>query len=352
MAQPFHVRLRKELSKWTHKLLSKLYPINTNPSTINIDEIQKILVVRINYRIGNIIFTTPLLNALAKQFPNAKIDVMIGAPFIAPLIEAMPQVNRVYSFPRGLLKKPLKVLKLKKELKENHYDLLVTPSLNSSSDSLFTFLVSSKYKVGFFAPDVFSPVTHGVAFPKEIKHEALKPLALMSIFKGKETNQFQYYMDLQISQKEKMLYETENLQGYIGIFRDARDEKKIEDRWWLELIETLKTLDNNLKFIDILDPNNQTPLREEIATLSEKNLRTLAVKISALDAFICGDTGPMHLASAALTPTIALFKSTSPSLYGTLGERDLSLELKHKDINTVANEILAHLNKIKRMHHQ
>jgi len=33
--------------------------------------INKILLVRVNYRIGNILFTTPLLNALRKQFPNA-----------------------------------------------------------------------------------------------------------------------------------------------------------------------------------------------------------------------------------------------------------------------------------------
>ena len=345
MAQALHIRLRKKLNQWSHRLLSKLYPMDKNPVPIELKSIKKILVVRINYRIGNILFTTPLLNALEKQFPHAQIDVMIGAPFIAPLIEKMPQINTVYSFPRELLKQPFNVLKLKKELKNNNYDLLVTPSLHSSSDSFFTFLVSARYKVGFYSPDTFSPLTHGIEFPSTIEHEALKPLALMSAFGAEDINSFKQYMDLQLSQAEKEKNATEALKGSIGIFRDARNEKKIEDYWWKELIQALRDLDNNLKFIDILDPNNKTPLQKNIPTLSEKNLRILASKIGNLDAFICGDTGPMHLASATLTPTIALFKATSPSLYGTLGERDLSLEMQEKSIEEIAKEILSHLRK-------
>jgi len=352
MAQALHIQLRKKLNQWSHRVLSKLYPIKKNPTPIKLESIQKILVVRINYRIGNILFTTPLLNALAKQFPHAKIDVMIGAPFITPLIEEMPQINKVYGFPRELLKQPFKILKLKKELKNNNYDVLLAPSLHSSSDSFFTFLVSAKYKVGFYSPDVFSPLTHGIEFPKNIAHEALKPLALMSAFGIKNINSFKNYMDLQLSQEEKKNNATEELQGSIGIFRDARNEKKIENFWWRELIQALKNLDQNLKFVDILDPNNRTPLEKNIPTLSEKNLRILASKIGNLDAFICGDTGPMHLASATLTPTIALFKATSPSLYGTLGKKDLSLEMQGKSIEKIAQEILGHLQSIKTIHHQ
>jgi len=346
MAQALHIRFRKQLNRWIHRLFSKLYPLKENPEPIKKSLIKKILLVRINYRIGNILFTTPLLNALEKEFPDAEIDVMIGAPFITPLIEKMPQINKVYNFPRGLLKHPLKILKLKKELRNNNYDLLVTPSLNSSSDSFFTFLVSAKYKVGFYAPDIFSPLTHGIKFPKKVEHEALKPLVLMSVFEEKNLNRFKRYMDLRLTDKEKELVLTKNLKGSIGIFRDARNEKKIENSWWIELTKTLKSLNHDLKFIDILDPNNTTPLEKEMPILSEKNLRILAAKIGNLDAFICGDTGPMHLASATLTPTIALFKTTSPTLYGTLGENDLSVEIQNKSIDEIAKKIIEHLKKV------
>ena len=51
----------------------------------------------------------------------------------------------------------------------------------------------------------------------------------------------------------------------------------------------------------------------------------------------------MHLASASGTATIALFKTTSPILYGTLGEKDLSIVMKEKSIEEIAQEILGHL---------
>jgi ADP-heptose:LPS heptosyltransferase len=260
----------------------------------------------------------------------------------------MPNINKVYSFPRELLKHPLKVLKLKKELKENHYDLLVSPSLHSSSDTFFTFLVSATYKLGFYSPDVFSPLTHGIPFPSTIEHEALKPLALMSAF-GKEVNDFDNFMNLQLTKEEREAVAPKREDTTIGIFRDARNEKKIKDDWWRELMVELKKIQPNVTIIDILDPNNKTALNENMETLSEKSLRVLALKISQLDAFICGDTGPMHLASASLTPTIALFKTTSPTLYGTLGKKDLSLEMQGKSVKEVALEIDEHL---KRVHHQ
>ncbi len=113
------------------------------------------------------------------------------------------------------------------------------------------------------------------------------------------------------------------------------------------MIDELKKLNDTLEFIDILDPNNKTPLNSDIKTISEKNLRELAKKISTLKAFICADTGPMHLASATKTPTIALFKATSPTLYGTLGKNDLSLVTKDLKTKEIAKKIYHHLQGIK-----
>ena len=344
MSKALHIKIRKDISKSLHKLLSTLFPIDTNPKAIETDKIKKILVVRINYRIGNILFSTPLLNALEKQFPNAQIDMMVGAPFTSSLIEGMPQINKVYAFPRKLLKNPLKVLALRKELKNNAYDLLVVPNLSSTSDTLFTFLVSATHKVGFYAKDVFSPLTYAVATHSEVKHEALKPLQLMSAFSDKPLQSYEPYLDLRLSQEEKDTTSSDILPHSIGLFRDARGDKKFDNDWWISLLDAMQILMPKVHFVDILDPNNTTPLKEEIATISEKNLRTLASKIANLDAFICGDTGPMHLASASKTPTIALFKTTSPEYYGTLGEKDLSIVTKEKSIEEVAKEILTHLD--------
>ncbi len=130
----------------------------------------------------------------------------------------------------------------------------------------------------------------------------------------------------------------------VGIFRNARYDKKLPDTFWMELTEELqKQSDEELLFVDILSPDVPTRLREDMYEYAQKDLRKLAAFMASLDAFICGDTGPMHLASASGVPTIALFKTTAPTLYGTLKESDLSLVMQEKSPDKIAEEIKEHL---------
>jgi len=343
MAQAFHIKLRKKLALFLQSTLRKIFLKVPEKTKIDTSIIQKILVVRINYRIGNILFTTPLLNALSKQFPDAQIDMILGAPFIAPLIEGMPNINKVYSFDRQLLKHPLDVLSLRKEINQNEYDLMVLSSGLSTSDTLISWLIHAKNKIGFYDKNSFKNLTHIVDAPTKVEHEALVPLLIMEELGESSRDSFDHHLDIRLTKEEKKKVETPYYTQAIGIFRDARNEKKIDDAWWRELIKALKELDASLTFVDILDPNSKVLLEEDMQTISEKNLRILAAKIGNLKAFICGDTGPMHLSSASKTPTIALFKTTSPTLYGTLGRDDLSLEMKEKSVKEIAKEILDHL---------
>ncbi len=99
-----------------------------------------------------------------------------------------------------------------------------------------------------------------------------------------------------------------------------------------------------IRFIDILAPG-QTPLKPDMPTISSKNLRNLAKIFSALDAFVCADTGPMHLASASTTPTIALFNATDPAYYGPLGEKDKTLQIN--ELNHYALKVHRFLSGLK-----
>ncbi len=339
MAVKWHVKFRRELAKNINQTLAKLFTKKQNSSALPKEKIKKILIIRMNYRIGNIIFQSPLVNAISEIFPHAKIDFVLGAPYITPLIEGMPNINKVYSFDRKLLTKPLQALKLIKEINQNDYDLTITSNLGSSSDKVATLLVKAPFKVGFFEANQYLPVTHSTEVINNFNglHEALKPLELVKVF-GENPNNFERELNLKVERPKKT--------NVIGIFRDARGEKKYQNSFWQELVDELKKLDNTLEFIDILDPNNKTPLNKTIKTMSEKNLRDLANNIATLKAFICADTGPMHLASATKTPTLALFKATSPTLYGTLGKHDLSLVTKDLDIKSLAYKIHEHLKTI------
>ena len=57
------------------------------------------------------------------------------------------------------------------------------------------------------------------------------------------------------------------------------------------------------------------------------NLRQLAAVLEACDVVVTGDTGPMHIAVAVGTPTVALFGSTNPDRTGPYGKRNVVLNM-------------------------
>ena len=348
-AIPFHVLLRRKIKNFFDSLLRHISP---NPSTEPIlkKEIKRILLVRINYRIGNMLFITPMIQQLQKEFPDTKIDILIGAPFTKVLFIGFENVENIYDFPRDLLKHPLKLFSYIAQLRSNYYDVVININNGSTSDRIATLLARADFKVSFCNPDAFIPANRCVRrTDKEQAHEALKPLELLRIFNLEPD--YTLKLDIALSKEEKEWGREELEQiateggdkKYIGIFRNARYDKKLSDDFWKALVEELKKRSQKaLVFIDILSPDILTKLQLEMLEYSQKDLRKLAAFTANLDLFICGDTGPMHLASASGVPTIALFQTTAPTLYGTLKESDASLVIEDKTPAQLAQEIVEH----------
>ena len=356
-AVPFHIKIRRGIKNFFDKVLRVFSP---KPSTeqINKSEIKKIFVIRINYRIGNMLFTTPMIQQLQNEFPQAKIDIMVGAPFTKVLFYGFKNIENIYDFPRELLKNPFEVWQYVRKLRNKEYDIVFNVNGGSTSDRIATLLARAKYKVSFCNKDSFTPVNRCVEREDmHVKHEALKPLELLKICAIEPD--YNLKLSIALDDKELAWGKTElhkiigkNNKKVIGIFRNARYDKKLEDTFWISLIENLqKHSIDELVFIDILSPDVPTKLTDQIFEYSQKNLRKLAAFMANLDAFICGDTGPMHLASASGVPTIALFKTTAPDLYGTLKESDRSIVLKDKNMQQITQEIDAHLESLEPFRH-
>ncbi len=186
----------------------------------------------------------------------------------------------------------------------------------------------------------------------ETKHAALLPLAVMEAFAGERLT-YEPYLDISLFDDEKaqgkeilaQLIGEDNINDktIIGIFRDARYEKKIADKYWLEYINKLLATGNPYIFVDIIAPDGKA-VSDDIKSISFENLRELASFMAALDFFICADTGPMHLASAAKTNIIALFNNTSPEAYGPLGKNDRVIDINNKNMDEVLAETVSILN--------
>lgn len=349
--RPLHSKIRRFLSKILYSFLGSIIKIKYKYDKIEIKEINRILITRLNHRVGNILFLTPLIKALEKRLPHAQVDLLLGADF-SGLIGQMANVNKVYYANAQSIKSPGKLISLIKELNKNNYDLLICPTKGSGSSNISQALIKAKYKLGFKPENFINFVNVSVDIP-DTRHTALFPLALMNAFAGEKLT-YEPYLDISLSDDEKnkgkellsQLIGQENVDNktVIGIFRAARYEKRLPDSYWLEYVNRLLKVGNDCIIVDVLGLGDQ-PVTDQIASIDIKTPRQLACFLSALDYLITLDSGPMHLAGAAGANVIALFNQTPPDIYGPLGKNDHVIDLNTKNIDEVFAETTDILNK-------
>lgn len=90
-------------------------------SSLKNTEPQNILIVRLS-SMGDIVLTTPLVRAVRKRFPEARIDFVIKREF-AELMQTNPHLTTVYEYDKWTGIKGL--LALARQLRNNRYDLFV-----------------------------------------------------------------------------------------------------------------------------------------------------------------------------------------------------------------------------------
>ena len=339
-----------------NKLVVKIFVQNSHNEPIDPNEIKRILILRPNYRIGNILFLTPLIQALDKKIPESRVDLLIGNKLTIPVIKAMDKVDNVYDIPRNIYTHPVQLIHKFRKINKNDYQLVITTASKSTTSNIMLSFLKAKYKLGFYDKDSWCPVNRTVMPDEKVEHEALSPLLLMAGFAGKSMK-YDSVLDIGISEAERtegkkvlsrLLAEnriSEEPSFFVGIFRDARFNKKIADDWWLQLVNKLKVLDKNLIVVDIVDPfGEEGAISQDALSISFKDLRKLAQFISVLDIFVCGDTGPLHLASASKTPVVALFNVTDPVRYGPLGKEDQVVNVNETDVNEVSGIVYDKLN--------
>ena len=342
---PLHVTLRRKFRSFLYKIMSLFIKNNTTNTTLNPDEIQSILIVRPNYRIGNLLFLTPLLEQLQTNMPHTKVDIIVGMKLAGDILQEIPNVKNVFSLPRDILYKPHKFLEILLKVRKTRYDLVLNISAGSLSSELVTLLTKATYKASFESNKTLIPLTHKIKREHLFEHAGSKPLELLKIFPFKlPTKEQELQIFLTQEEKKKAKDDFEKLlqnnpkQKVISIFRNARFDKKIEDSWWLEWFEALKKIDKDIVVVDVLSPDVPTKLHHDMLEYQNKNLRILGAFFQQTSLYISADTGPLHLALASKAKTLALFNKTSKERYGTLGEENLTLDINNLTPQEVAQE--------------
>jgi len=354
MKYPLHVIVRKKFSSLINGILSLLFPKSVHQKHIDPKEAKSILIIRPNYRIGNLIFLTPLINELQKNVPDAKIDIIVGMKLAGKILSPMPNVDKVVDIPRKLLLHPFEMFSYIKQTRKKKYDVALNISGGSTSAQIVTSLVKAKYKVSFASDKLWANFTHvqerGL---KHYKHMGLESLEFLRFFNINFSKQ-QPSLDIKLTEDEineakndlHLLLRNNNISSVtkvIAIFKNARFDKKIADSWWNDWYKEVKKLNPNIVIIDVLSPDIPQKLNAEVLEYKNKDLRILGAFFKICDLYVSADTGPMHLAVAANAKVLALFNKTDMGVYGALGERNKTIDIEKlspKDVAQITSDML------------
>jgi heptosyltransferase III len=329
--------LRRNARLRMGRVLARLTGPRTSSARLSPEQISTVLVIRINGRIGNTLFLTPLLQRIHQILPQASIDVATSYPQAHELLRTLPGMRDVIAFPHKGLRLASRYVGALRKLRARRYDLVIDPVPESTNGRIALSICRARYRVGFASGSQWAPLTHAVPETQPM-HQGLQPVYLLAqaFDVPFDPHGLQLSLCLRPDEQEagrsavagalSRVAGTTDTRRAFGFFAHATATKTIPRPWWLEFWKSFLELQPDAVPVEFLPPR-ATPTNPSFATLQFPSTRALTAAMGATRMFISADTGPMHLASSTSVPTVALFQATDPSLYGPLKPADLAIDI-------------------------
>lgn len=290
-------------------------------------EYKNILVFNPSF-IGDSVLTTPLIKGLKKLYPQGRITFCVR-PESADLFKGLPFIDEVLVYDkRGRAKGIKGALSFAAYVKKRNFDLAVNVH-KSFRSTMIMKLAGLPYVVGFKSA-VMSFLFDKTVVRDMTKHEVERNLALLaplcsgfSLEKAKELGgRPECYIDKDLSAKAKLYFNS--VSGDKKIIGISPGSVWATKRYPAEhFAETAKILTDkgfavalfgSSSDIEAVDNFYKHFRGECYDFVSKSPIGELPALLSCLDVFITNDSGPMHIASGAGVPCVAIFGATVPSI--------------------------------------
>ncbi len=305
---------------------------------------KKILLVR-NDNVGDLICTTPAIEALRKKYPNNQIDIVVNS-YNYDAIQNNPFIDKIYCYTKPKHKKSfldkLKAgfdkLKILFDIKRENYDVVVIfRSGYSKSAELFSNITKAKYKVGVKNLKGKDNFTIHI----EVEHNKNEVEFCFDCLKEFGVNytdeKTRYFIEDKLSNKYL------EYKDYILFHISSRiNENRYDKENFKEVFDKL----SNYKILVSAEPDDiDSAMWLEQNTrakfIKTKSLQDLGALIKNVKLFITLDGGAMHLAPAVGTKTISISGKTNMDKWYPWGYKDLVIQDKSKIANNICkNKII------------
>ncbi len=312
---------------------------------------RKILVIRTD-RIGDVLLSTPVIEALRRQFPKSHIGFMCR-PYTADIVRGNPYLDEVIVYDKyGKHKGPVASWRFARELGRKGFDLaLILHPTNRVH--LISFLAGIRDRVGYdkklsflltkkIADEKFKGEKHELDYNFDI-------LKLIGVQKASEN--IIMPVSVEARNEASRILKAEGISQADKLVA-MHPAASCRSKMWpaKRFIETANQLHKayNIKLLLISSEKDRRlldkmllRLRPQTKILSGLGLKVLAAILKQCRLLISNDSGPVHIAAAVGTPAVVIFgrsqKGLGPKRWGPVGRKNRIL---HKPPDCL--ECLAH----------
>ena len=283
------------------------------------------------------VLLTPALRALKIAYPESHLALLIR-PLVADLMATHPYVDEVIVDGKGNgLSRLSSFYKSVNEIRLSDFNLAVVLHPTSFRNALIPFLAGIPERIGSNVSGRSILLTRVCSDRMDLHevHRYLRVLALIDIHEPNAKLAF-WHTDADRHAARQMLatHGCSPKEQLIGVNLGTTWRTK---RWSLESFAEVITQIQKCFDAQILLTGStaEVPLGEALAQMTKvetinligkTTLMQLGALIESCDLYLTCDSGPMHIAAAVGTPTIALFGPTNPMRHGPYGENHEAVE--------------------------
>jgi predicted lipopolysaccharide heptosyltransferase III len=286
--------------------------------------VRRILVIKLR-AIGDVLLSTVVLRNLRRAFPGAQLDVLTERPS-RDVLEGNPDVSNLLIFDgRGE-----SGLGLIRRVRSRKYDLVIDLFGNPRS-ALVAGCSGARYRVGFrfgWRAHCYNLVVEprgGLVHNTQFNLDALAAIGIVP-----EERQPVFPVDEASEQFASSFFADQALAGEFVVALNGSGgwpTKRWPESSFAALADRIASA-SAVKVLIVWGPGEREGAERMAGAMQSPALVAPATTLKQLGAIlrrcavlVTNDSGPMHIAAALGTPTVAIFGPTNPHLQGPVGDR-------------------------------
>lgn len=306
----------------------------------------RILVCHTGGWIGDMVLITPTLRKLKEIYPGSFLSVLLR-PLVADLMASNPYVDKclIDSKSAGSLKS---IFSLVKTIRRLFFDIAVILHPTSYRNAFIPYFARIPMRIGSNYRGRSTFLTCSVPHTYN-QHEVERYLSILQLLNLEEElftvgsfnpNNTELQLEFWHSDNERevvantlLTYGISSSDRLIAVnIGTTWQTKQWDIRNFSELIHQITDLNQNIRIIVTGSESEESishelPLSDRIVNLVGKtDILQLGALLEKCELCISCDSGPMHIAAAVATPTIALFGPTDPLRHSPYGENHTIIE--------------------------